>query len=302
MGLTAITYSAPLSARAAAITGADAEAGASGATSAAARAVTSLDTAEMPGVTSAGQSAGKNPSPRAPPATASQLSARTVAGVTLSAGALHFQVEASIHWNVGRPAASRTSSRCDAATSGSQPTSAGLLERVEVEADDVRPGDQPRIDAAPLGQRRRPRVEVVAEREDAEPPGRRLRRKLRQRRARHPLQVGLVGVVPADHAGPADPGLVGCGQRQCAPVQRRGLVGDPPARVLGVERDAGRQAALVAGRALREHEQREERLAVEQDRAAARGRDGRGRRRRRGQVERRRRPPRPGTSCRTSAR
>ncbi len=71
-------------------------------------------------LTSPVQPIGKKPSPWAPPISESQLSARTVAGVTssdLSANGQSMCV-VSIHWKVGLPGASRASSRCAAATSG----------------------------------------------------------------------------------------------------------------------------------------------------------------------------------------
>ena len=64
------------------------------------------------------QSPGKNPSPCAPPAIASQLSTRIVPGVTADAASGQFIWRTSIHWNVGRGAARATSRRCASNTPG----------------------------------------------------------------------------------------------------------------------------------------------------------------------------------------
>jgi hypothetical protein len=61
--------------------------------------------------------------------------------------------------------------------------------------------------------------------------------------------------------------LVGIRERKRATAECGGLLGDVSAVTAGEERDPGCQAVLVAARALSDHQQREEPLAVEQDRA-----------------------------------
>ena len=109
---------------------------------------------------------------------------------------------------------------------------------------------------------------MVAERQHAKAACLCQRREVRQAVAGDPLQVGLVGVVPADHSWAADPGLLRRGQRQRAPGQRTRLRGDPAAPVLDEYGNARLQARIEVLAALGEDEQWEERLAVQLDRPA----------------------------------
>ena len=99
--------------------------------------------------------------------------------------------------------------------------------------------------------------------------GRLRRREAGKRLGGDPLQVGLVRVVPTDHAGPARPGLLRLGQREGLAGESGGLLGDPAAGVLGVQRDSGTERVRIRNRTQRQHDEREVRLPVEQDRAAA---------------------------------
>ncbi len=58
---------------------------------------------------------------------------------------------ASIHWNVGLPGASASSSLLRVEDQRQQVAPAELLQRIEVEADDVGGRDEPGIHAAPDG-------------------------------------------------------------------------------------------------------------------------------------------------------
>ena len=91
---------------------------------------------------------------------------------------------------------------------------APVLQRVEIEADHVRLRDQPRIDAPTLGERRRARVEVVGERQEAHAVARVDRgHGLRGQ----PSPVRLVGIEDAD-----DGARIGDRLRRPRPPKARG--------------------------------------------------------------------------------
>ena len=137
------------------------------------------------------------------------------------------------------------------------------LHRVQVETDHVRAGDEAGVDAAPVRRSGRAAVDVAAGRQERHAV-RLLPRRMERQRFRPHVQVGLVGVVPADRAAAVGDVLPGRGDRgDRAGAQRVELHPRRAAAAAHVEVHAGVEALLVRPVALAVDHAWEERLAVD---------------------------------------